>query len=335
VAGASDGATHATDPEIFNSATGGFSNINMASTNRNYLVISGFSDPTRDGFYLVNSVVSNTQVRIDKDLCGNHTDGFLLNKTNLTWRVYNLTTTDSFASKWIVLQGTGIGGPFHVKFNAGGSPTFQTSPYDDWDAVAHAWKTPARYTAVSANALGGQNNTRVLLFGAADASHVIFWSKTYRYGGGAVEYPGLAYIGDITAFRPTVDTRPVVQGFFNLDVFWRFPYATSDTVQMLAVDNTQTTGRIGFPSHDVVTQVLNYERVPFSYYSGKLFRVPYLVVNPSITYNEIRGYLKDLETTHTYAIAPWFTPFGENLNRFRLNNASIPWNGSRQYRYLY
>jgi hypothetical protein len=343
LAGASDGATDASDPEIFNSATGGFSGIDPSdSTKRYYLVGTGFTDSTDDGFYLIGRVESDNQIRIRKNFSGVHTDGLPLSETGVTWRVEEFKDLGGLPAvgDWWVLGGTGVGGTFHLYCLSDNSPTwsqdkFQISPYDDWDAIGHAWDAPPRYTAFQGN-WNERYDDRHLLFGVADLTHAVFWTRGYDFNNNIIDYPNLYYFGDMNPFRPTQDTRPVICIARQADSNWNTWKGFMDSVGMIGSDGTQTLGRIIVPTvHGSSSEhMLDNVAKTQSKHSGKVFRHPLVVVCRDASYAEIRGTLKSLEGFHRYGGLVG-SPFGTSRDRLRLQFESMPWNGSKQFVYIY
>lgn len=347
IAGASDGATDVTDPEIFNSATGGFSGIDPSSSNdRYFLIVSGFTDSTRDGLYEIWKVVSDTQIKIRKAYSGVHSDGFPLNETGLTWRVdelKNRTNKIPAIGDWWVVGGSGTGGTFHLRCVSDNSPThspdkYDISPYDDWDAVAHDWKAPARYTSQAGYWTEPWSDS-VMVFGVADATHCALWVRAYNYDiSGGVSYPNIYYFGDINPFRPTVDTRPVVSIAKQANGNWlEWHNYQQGNVSMLAGDDSQS-NNAGFLYPSLYgangTWILDNVKKTKSGHSGKFYGLPIIIATRETGKEEIRGYLKSFEAFHRYGDRVG-TPFGSTLNKIRFSHCCLPWNGSKQYRYVF
>ena len=339
-----DGATDAVDSEIFNSAGADFTVINpVDSTKRYYATITGFSNPERDGMYMVQRIESTTQFRISKAHCGAHTDGFLLGETGLTWRIDEWKDNDGRPAigDWFVLGGTGAGGTFHMRCVGDNSPSyspdkFDISPFDDWDAVAHAWKTPARYTSQQGNLTEPWMDS-ALVFGVADLTHAVFWVRYYTYDivTGSL-YPNTYYFGDINPFRPIVDTNPVVCIARQTSGDWNEWSGFYNNVGMIGADGTPTTGRILWPSlhGSSTTHFADGLSKVYSEYSGRVFRHPLIVACYDASFHEVRGTLKSLEGFHHYGDRIC-TPFGTNRDRLRLQFSCLPWNGSKQFRYVF
>jgi len=342
--GISDGVSDATDGEKFISATGGFSALTPA-TKRYFLLVTGFSDSTRDGFYLVDRVVSDNEIRLQAEY-SLHTDGLPLNETGLTWWVFDFYSWATRPGKtgnttWWVIEGTGVGGAFHLRCQNNTSVAymkdqFDISPFDDWDNVAHSWKTPARHTAVFGDQTGRFADSG-LLFGVADSDKhtAVFWLRQYEYDlQTGQSYPIVYYFGDLVPFRPTDDTRPVVGIADTCGVDWKF----DGDVNQIADDYTQIAARALYVSQQqaVGTSVHDGNRRVRSYHSGRVFRVPWIVATEDSTHEEIRGYLKDLLMQgHAYGDRQG-TPFGTSRDMIRLGgDVTMRFNGSRQYYYIF
>lgn len=348
IAGASDGTTDASDAEIFNSATGGFSALDLSSTSdyRYYATITGFTDSTKDGLYLIDSVVSDTQFKIKKAYCGVHSDGFPLSETGLTWRVDELRERSNklpAIGDWWVLGGTGTGGTFHLRCVSDNSVSYSPdkydiSPYADWDAVGHAWESsPARYSAQAGTNIKDAWTDSVLVFGVADATHCVLWCVGYNYDLlTRAEEPFIYYFGDITPFRPTEDTRPVVAIAHECTTDEQEWYNSNfNTVKMVAGDNSQSSnaGYLYLSEHaNENNWILDNLRKQRSVHSLRYYRLPIVIASYESGKEEIRGSLKSIEAFHRYGISGLAVPFGTGLDRLKLGWSCIPWHGSKQYR---
>ncbi len=333
LAGAADGATHASDAEIFNSATGGFSGIDPKSTtSRFYLLVTGFADSTRDGFYLIKQVITDNQILIDAPYCGVHTDGLPLNETGLTWRVEDFKSSSLVPANndEYYLRSTGIGGNFQVHCK-----NISTTYYQDTFRVSP--DDGSHWTAYTTNTFDAAEESG-LLFGVADATHAYFYIRGYTGDMGAGNnYPATYYFGDITAFRPTVDTKPVVCFAQRTGSDWRAWGALLDgPIRSLTDGNVQISHVLIHPTlHGAsATGVLDNARKTRSYYSGRFIRFPLIVVSTNNSYPEVRGYLKSVDGMHHYGDRIG-TPFGTGRDRLKIGRASIPWNGSKQYYYIF
>lgn len=346
VAGAADGTTDGYDAEKFTSATGGFNAIDpYSSGDRYHLMITGFSDSTRDGFYEIQRVEDDNTVFINKAYSGVHTDGFPLGESGLSWKVYNFKNNAKIPANgdWWVLEGTGTGGAFHVYCLSDNSesytePNYQVSPYPDWDAVAHAWKTPARYTARTLSLIDDSARDSCYVFAVADLTHCALFARIYSgdivssYGS-----PMALYFGDIVPFRPSVDTRPVVCIAHQTSGWNWWGALTGGSVMMIDGLNNQTQGLTLFPSlhGSSGTFVLDGTRRTRSLWSGRYVRVPLVVANLNSGSEEIRGQLKSIEGFHSDLQVAVATPFGSSRDRLAFPSWSMPWNGSKQYRYIF
>lgn len=335
VAGAADGATHATDRKIFTSATGGFSAIDPQSdTNRYYLIVTGFTNAEHNGMYLIQQVVDDNTLYINKAYCGVHHTGFQeLGKGSLTWRIDDLksdTLVPAIGDEFYV-RGVGIGGNFQLHCLSDNAVTwsqdkFRVSPDDgtNWTAYTAGETEPYHDSG--------------LVFGCADLTHAVFWVRYFQYDmSSGSQYPSFHYFGDITAFRPTDDTKPVVCMVGRTNSDWApWGWATAEVIRSLSDTNIQILERIIYPTvhGSSGTEVMDNTRKTHSEYSGRLIRAPLVVANSNNTYAEIRGKLKSVELFHRYGVAA-VSPFGTGRDRLKLYRASIPWNGSKQYWYVF
>lgn len=334
LAGAADGATHVSDPKIFNSATGGFSGIDPASTtNRYQLLITGFSDPTRDGFYVIKQVITDNQVWVDVPYCGVHTDGLPLSETLLTWRVEDfkdISLIPAIDDEWY-LRGTGIGGSFQLHCDSNNdtiySPdSYRVSPDDgaNWTAFTDGNDEPWSDAGI--------------IFGVADATHAYFWVRWYQ-GDFLTAYlvPDNLYFGDIVAFRPANDLTPVVAIAKEALSDWgTWTSLITGGVRSLTASNVQIDERALYPTihgNSVVSAFADVRKLR-SYYSGRFIRAPIVIASIDNAYPEVRGYLKSVDMSHQYGDRVC-TPFGTGRDRLRIAYGSIPWNGSKQYNYVW
>ena len=334
IAGAADGATHASDPSIFNSATGGFSGIDpQSTTQRFYAIITGFTDATRDGFYLIQRVITDNQVLIDVPYCGVHTDGLPLSETGLTWSVHELKSNALLpgVGDEYYLRGTGIGGSFQMhclsdNVISWSQDKFRVSPDDG-----------SNWTAYTAGENEAQQDSG-LVFGVADMTHAYFFVRYYDEDMLAGSwYPSTYYFGDITAFRPAVDTNPVVCFAERTDSNWSiWSSLIAGPIKSLTAGNIQIDHTCLYPSihGNDGNALLGGIRKVRSYYSGRFVRRPIIVVSNDNSYPEVRGYLKSVDATHFYGDRVG-TPFGTGRDRLKLVGGSIPWNGSKQYYYIF
>lgn len=348
VGGIADGVSDLTDADKFTSATGGFSALTPL-TKRYYLLVKGFADSTRDGFYLIDTVISNNELRLRKEY-SLHTDGLPLNETGLTWWVFDFYS-DSLRPyakadpAWWVLAGTGVGGTFHLRCQNVRTynymrDQYDISPYPDWDAVGNAWQTPPnRYTAIAGDQQEPYGDSG-LLFGVADSDKrtAVFWLRQYDHDLNAgYSNPIVYYFGDMVPFRPTQDTRPVVCYANTLSSSWTIT-GNVTFIKMIADDNSQQDGRILYPSRqrNDGASIHDGNRRTRSYHSGRVFRVPYLLATEASGAEEVRGYLKDyLMMGHLYGDRAG-TPFGSARDMIRLGgNITMRFNGSRQYYYIF
>jgi hypothetical protein len=351
-----DGATHASNPKRFSSATGGFT----TAMEGQYLLVhptaapasaGGFTDPQYNGFYKINRAYDGGN-DIDVEIVnGVHHDGLPLSETGLRFIVVDLTSSSKLpaTTDWFVIRGTGIGGDFDVRFRESTSPAYsphliQASPFADWDNVGHAWSPSTRITG-EVQVEHSSNDDRAWVWAVGDLTHFVIFAKYRTSSDIAVIDTDMMYVGDITAFHPADDLRPVVcacgrsswnvsdkPNFHELN-FWN----NEGHFRMLSGDDaTPSTGYLVHPSQHANTDasMLSPVLVDRSRWSGRFVRAPLILANYSSGTEEIRGSLKSIELGHLYG-PPTCTPFGASLDRLRLAQCSISWNGSRVGRYVY
>jgi hypothetical protein len=299
----------------------------------------GFSDATRNGFYWINQVVDDETLYVDT-WRGVHTDGLPLSESGLNYEVHRFRTGGTYLPQnddfW-VLAGTGTGGDFHMYLLNDSVQNYAysqiwVSPWDDWDAGTHAWKSPARYTSKS-NYNNDPHTDKCLCYGFADLTHCFFYYRGYDYNW-AAKLPQWFYVGDIEPFNPTDDPRPVVLNTGhtgNTTVTNTYTYMY-DKVRMVSHDLTQqTAGLLKMSLYiDSSTGILDGTTRASSRFSGKYYHTPLVVVEDTTGKTEVRGRLKNCYFTHDNG-PRIFTPVGTSLDLLRLSNVSIKWNGSKQF----
>lgn len=348
-----DGATDATNARKFTSATAAFVSSGVVAGDLILVrptaapaTAGGFADAKRNGFYKISSVVSETEIRVHT-WYGVHTDGLSLGETGLTFEVHRFNTSALMPidEDQVVLAGTGTGGTFHMRMrndrnvNYGGGWLWEVSPWADWLVGSHAWSAaPARHTnSTTMNAGVASTDDLVYLWGFADLTQFFIVSIGYDVNGNR-NNRGVVYCGDIDAFHPGVDTRPVVvmHGKDYLTDMWQ-GFSKFNGVQQIASDDlTLKEARLSYlgvnqnNNSPLLEDSVQRSR---SWYSGRWIRMPVLVTEEDAGFEEIRGQLKSIWRTHEYGPQS-FTPVGASLEWLRIGNLLMPWNGSKQFRYI-
>lgn len=340
-----DGVTDSSDPTKFTSATGNFISNSVAAGDL-LMVTSGFSDSTRKGFYNIKRIDNATTLYVDA-WHGVHSDGLPLSQTGVTYEIHRFHTIANCPAigDWFVVEGTGAGGAFDLRNVVDASVSYMPerwdiSPYDDWNATTHAWKTgPTRYSGQSQIA---QDYSACVgwVWGIADMTHAIFWVKYYTDAMASIGNPMVFYFGDITPFH-TEDTNPVISALGRSDGNWNElialqGVASPSNIWMVAGDNTQSLGRLVYLSESADSSIAVVDGVNRnrSWYSKKYERFPLIVASEVSGKEEIRGQLKDFRQSHQYGPRAC-TPIGSARDYLKLGYSTIPWNGSKQNRYLY
>ena len=345
-----DGATDASIPYKFTSATADF--VTNCIIGDHLLVCptaapataGGFTDATRNGFYQINRIVDANTVYVDI-WNGVDVTGFPLGESGLNFEVHRfsdpantLPQNDDF---WVA-RGTGTGGDFDLRClnNSVGNygfAKFSISPWDDWDAVAHAWKTPPRHTTETY--IGNEPSTDLCwCYGFADLTQAVFYYKGFEWNLSS-KYPQYWYFGDIEPFNGGDDPRPVVLIYGspgNSTLENQLNYMQNN-VRMVSHDLTVVdNGKLIKPTfyNGNNTALLATSTRNRSFYSGKLMQLPILVGYASAGQTELRGRLKNVYITSTYG-ARFMTPIGATLDVMKFGDLTFPWNGSKQYRYIY
>jgi hypothetical protein len=345
-----DGATDASLPYKFTSATADF--VTNCIVGDHLLVCptaapataGGFTDATRNGFYRIDQIIDANTVYVDT-WSGVDTDGLPLGESGLNFEVHRFTDPSNTLPQnddfWVA-RGTGTGGDFDLyclnnSIGNYGYAKFSISPWDDWDAGAHAWKTPARYTTETY--INNSPHTDICwCYGFADLTQAFFYYKGFGFGFDS-QWPQYWYFGDIEPFNASDDPRPVVLIYGspgNTTLENQLNYMQSN-VRMIGPDlNVVDSGKLirvtyyNGSSTGILTQPVRNR----SYYSGKLIQLPLLVGYNGAGQTELRGRLKNVYNTNTYG-ARFMTPIGDTLDAMKFGDLTFPWNGSKQFRYLY
>lgn len=344
-----DGATHATNPSRFSSATGGFASsmeghlLIVHPTDATVATTGGFTDPDRNGLYKIKRVYDSNNLDVEI-FNGVHTDGLPLGESGLAFTIIPASGAAAdripVTGDHYVVRGTGIGGDFDVylRENTGnyGPTRVQVSPWADWVAGSPGgWNPSTRVTSETYN-VHSSSADLCWFWAVGDKTRFIVWARTFNTSWTAASSLVL-YVGDITAFHPTVDTRPVVLAQGLLDGSLQDFSAISAPRMVAPDDTTQVTGEALYLSTypGSGTSVINDERLLRSEYSGRFVRTPILVAASSSGNEEVRGQYKGLELGHHFGPrGP--TPLGTNRDRIRFFTQLVaPWNGSKIYRYVY
>jgi hypothetical protein len=241
-----------------------------------------------------------------------------------------------------VARGTGTGGDFDLRcYNDSvgnyGYGQFTISPWDDWDAGANAWKTPARHT-VQTGANNDPHTDICWCYGFADLTQAFFYYKGYEWSFSS-KWPQWWYFGDIEPFSAADDPRPVLLVYGSpATTTLTNPYGYMDqNVRMVSHDlSTVDNGKLLYPTlyNGNNSYILSGGIQDRSYYSGKVMQLPLIVAYAGTGQTEVRGRLKNVYLTHSYG-PRFMTPIGDSLDVMRVDNLTFPWNGSKQYRILY
>lgn len=343
-----DGATDASNVRKFTSATGGFDSTIVGS----YLVVhptaapaatGGFSDQTRNGFYYIRSVEDGNTLYVDS-YRGVHTDGLPLSETGLTFSIYrfrDVATQIPRNGDYYVVRGTGSGGDLdlYVREAAGANYNpwrFTVSPFADWVAGSPGSFSPSNRITAETNLGNSSSLDRARLMAVGDMDHFVLFFRGYDAPGTtANDEPRILYVGNIEAFHPSDDPRPSVlmvqqvhQTTFNV------LEEIDSNCKMVAADNTtQLSSSVGYISyHDYdVSNALTHQIRMRSKFSGRFVQTPLIVCEEASGHAEIRGTLKNFYLGHDDGNPAKLLiyPFGTNLDKLRIGNGVIDWNGSR------
>jgi len=311
------------------------------------LITAGFSDPTRHGVYQISSVHEANKIRIDSRF-GVHHSGLPTGQTNVTFEIHRLATEALLPAinDFFVLGGSGVGGTFHTRCLIDNSVNYaperwDISPWDDWDSIGHAWKTPPnRYTAITQNA-HQQLCDRCWVWGWSDGTAALIIFSSIKDSGGldsAAEARTAIYLGDAVPNWPIEDTRPVVL-WSDVDryYFGVKRYSGNTVISMVGADDTTQISAL----HWYLTQSVDGTTNAFptsgtrrvSAFTGKHPSIPIFFAHHTSQLNEVRGALKGLKLTglSSESVA---LPTGSSREYLRFSDLIIPWNGSKVYRVL-
>lgn len=337
-----DGATDASDPTLFTSATGGFDST-MAGSQLLVCPTSppapsgGFLDPTRNGFYFIRAVLDSNTLQLDQ-WRGVHTDGLPLNESGLNFEIVRFRNHSTYApvqDDYAVIRGTGSNtNQFDLKIEEKSNNYrryfFQLSPFADW--TTGEFDPSTRLTSES-NIEGGFNADYAKVFGVADQSHAFIFIRKYNSGGGTEGNPIVIYMGEIDAFNPIYDTRPFVLGLHESDNGNMLNSLDTTLFALGADDTTAINSSVGFVSYtpyNFVNALTGFGRAR-SDFSGRFVQTPLFIFEHNVGFPEIRGTMKNWYLGHNDGGSDTVIiyPFGTGLNKLRINNTVIDWNGSR------
>lgn len=332
-----NGATDATNPAILTSATATWVTDSVAIPD--LALVIGFTDPARNGFYQVQAVDAEGQLRI-QTWNGVHTDGLPLNETGLSITIYRMHTTALLPSDddaWI-LEGTGVGGAFHLRcvndqsINYGGGWEFDISPWPDWLVGTHVWNnSPSRHTSLPN--LGWNSATAIAqVWGVADLDFMFIVVRGFNVNLSAND-EGLMYAGDIDRFHVASDPNPVVIAL-GKDAAFNEVADLQQYLRWIGGDNTtEVTGEILNPTYarDDSSHVLDGVFRTRSWHTDRFMRYPLSLACDTAGLEELRGQLKHLTRGHQYGPRE-YTPIGAARDQLRFGRVLIPWNGSLQLR---
>jgi hypothetical protein len=344
-----DGATHASNPRRFTSATGGFtsameqSHLLVKPTDATAGTAGGFTDPEKNGFYEIRRVYNTNTIDVEI-FNGVHSDGLPLSETGLAFEVHRLRDSGNLLAdtNYAVLRGTGTGGTYDVKmtenYGANYAPTrIIVSPWADWVPGSPGSFSPGTRITSESQQNHSFNADIGWIWAIGDLTRIMVWARFWSSGFGATDSIFL-YLGDISPFHPADDLRPVVVGHGtlggSLDEYTNMKHA----IRMVAGDDTtQVTSRLVYASHQAGdgTHHLGFTDSPRSFHSGRFVRSPIIVMEETAGNEEFRGQLKGVEFGHFYGPRGPI-PLGTSRDRIRFFTQFIgPWNGSKIHRYVF
>ena len=305
-----------TNPRKFTSATAAFQtnlveegDVILIRPTAAPLTAGGFADATRNGFYMVSQVMSETEVRLHTWF-GVHTDGLPLNETGLTFEVHRFRTSALMPidEDQFVLEGTGLGGTFHLNcrndrnVNYGGGWLWEVSPWPDWIAGAtHAWNnSPSRHTVATTAAIGGSSVDKCWMYGFADLTQFFIWFRGVEWNGNLVDVRCI-YAGDIDPFHPASDPRPVVTNWGKDSLVDIWLSMNAQGVESIGADNlTQKNANhqnlcVNQNNAQELLEDSSYRRR--SWHSGRWVRLPVLIGETETGFEELRGQFRPILRT--------------------------------------
>jgi len=306
-----------------------------------YLTITGMTVPSRNGIYRITDVLTSKIVKFNAKVCV-HEDGIPPGETGLTWRLWeNSASYYPPADSWAILQGAySVGGNWHLKVRASNScPYFALGPYATWDAGTHAWSaTDARNTSdyQPSNDESFGFASYGTLFACVDQNKIIVWvANTGRYKTRGF----FLYVGEFTAFHPSVDPGPmvVIGCLAEAGIYQIFGSSGTDFLgtksggRWLAPDNRTTLTCYGeVPS--IITGInwpIEYSIMQrWSAFNRKLQLQRVMMMYPSVPHTERRGLLKDIWSIT--GLNERLTPFGPSREYIHFGmGVCTPWNGSK------
>lgn len=340
-----DGATDASDPTIFTSATGGFDSTMVGSQ---LLVCptsppapsGGFLDPERNGFYFIRAVLDTNTLQLDQ-WRGVHTDGVPLSESGLNFEILRFRSYSTYApvlNDYFVIRGTGGNTnqfDFKVTEVSGNYRRWdlQLSPFADWVAGSPGSFSPSTRLTGVANLDGGYGSDYAKVFGVADQSHAIIYIRDYADNGAINANPYVIYIGEIDSFNPLNDARAFVLGAREYDSGNMLNTMDTNLLTLGADDVTALNSSVGYVSYNTysTSNALTGHGRARSDFSGRFVQTPLFIFEESAGFPEVRGTMRNWYMGHDNGGGDTtiLYPFGTNLNKLRINNTVIDWNGSR------
>jgi len=283
------------------------------------ITVSGATNPGNNGTFTIASRVSATQIT--------YTNASGVNETS---------TFD-----WAITY------DYHLKIEVDSTsrsryPKFEMSPFGSWDNGSHVW-TDSRYTSETYHGDWTDGQSRVICWAEADEYHLSLIHRGWKFP----DYGYMAWfytlIGEIDAFYPDRDPRPVIVGagryrYPGYDPIGPNQYGTHtwhDGIVGLSYDETTTlTYFLNAPVVPTNTNDWNWmanHRRRWSQFSGKQYRSHVVLESRTTGHMEYRGTLRDVFYTNFHTQHLGLFKVGSDWWVHVAGGLVIPWNGARNW----
>lgn len=343
IATRTDGATDATDPWIFTSATGGFTTalINailcVHPTDATVALTGGFTDPEQNGLFKIINVINPNTLILTKGMGVDAVAGLPLSETGLTFTIDDFYPRSDapINPNFFVLEGQHTDTtPFHF-YNLESTENYganrsQISPYGDWDAVTHAWNASNRVSAQKLMVYEplNSNTIEITAFAGGDKTH--FWVVAV-FNDIAAAFRDMMYwhVGEFDRFHAS-DLKPSFQIAYvnssNLSPWSGIRYASG--VNADGTVPVDLSGRNMCKTRDSAAQVQAVPGVTRTRYSGRSMFTPLILSSEVAGYEAIRGELKIMHGPSKDYVGQQPRVLGLSKQFLQIYDQVYAWNGT-------
>lgn len=342
---AADAATHASNAAILDFSGAAYT-LTSADTGRIVTMLgnAGWSaaEKERIGMYEIIWVDASAEHAYLDIKRGVHENGLPLNKTNVSYRIWDTLSGDlpgngSYAVIKTPYLNTPVIPDMHVYLSAGGHdgivPGLAIGPFEGWDSAAHAWKDSRNTGSAIRPDAGSKWSMQVWAFGdETNNDHFTVLVRDVATGN-----LWLYYVGAITPTAgTTIDTNPgIVWTGWSLRTYpWGYNNQSNidEQARWMAYNSggndVAVAGYMMGPSIilDQNVNLFDGNRL-WSQWSRGVYRIEPMLQCRTAGHMETRGTPKNLWIGGHYQ---GLTPFGTSLEYLHVQSGyMIPWNGSK------